>query len=289
MRYEGIVYRPPSEAYSYILQATIGCSQNHCTFCNMYKGKRFKIRKIEDVLEDLKMARKSYSKISRIFIADGDALICKTDYLKSILTYIRENIPECSRVTCYGSPKSILLKSPSDLKELYDMGLVMIYLGLESGSDKILELVKKGVTSAQMIEAASKLKEAGMQLSVTAISGLGGKARWKEHAIDTARVLSQMNPEYIGLLTLMVEDDTELAEEVRAGNFESLSSFEVMEETLLMLQEINCDHSIFRSNHASNYLNLKGILNQDKEMLLNQLQLALDHKIRLKDDSMRVL
>lgn len=172
MRYEGRVFRPPSEAYSLIVQVTVGCSHNKCTFCDMYKEKRFHLRKLEDVLEDFNIARRQYRYIERVFLADGDALIRKTEDLAVILKHIRKVIPECQRVTSYGSPKSILTKSPEDLALLHSLGLEMIYLGLESGNEQVLKHINKGVTVEDIVRAGQMVKDAGMKLSVTAISGL---------------------------------------------------------------------------------------------------------------------
>ncbi|MGN1031075.1 MAG: radical SAM protein [Butyricicoccaceae bacterium] len=289
MRYEGRVFRPPSEAYSLIVQVTVGCSHNQCTFCDMYKEKKFHLRKMEDILEDFLIARRSYRHIERVFLADGDALIRKTEELAVILQFIRDNIPECTRVTSYGSPNAILRKTPEELKLLHDLGLEMIYLGLESGDAEVLRHINKGVTPEQTIEAGLRVREAGMKLSVTAISGLGGAERWQEHAIATADAFSQMKPEYIGLLTLMFEGDTPLEREVREGKFKLLTAPQVAQETMLMLEHMDCEGSIFRSNHASNYLSLKGTLNKDRDALIATLKRALDGELGYKKEMFRAL
>lgn len=276
MRYEGRVFRPPSEAYSLIVQVTVGCSHNKCTFCDMYKEKRFHLRKLEDVLEDFNIARRQYRYIERVFLADGDALIRKTEDLAVILKHIRKIIPECRRVTSYGSPKSILTKSPEDLALLHSLGLEMIYLGLESGNEQVLEHINKGVTVEDIVRAGQMVKDAGMKLSVTAISGLGGTEMWKEHAIDTAKAFSRMKPDYIGLLTLMFEGDVPLRRECEEGKFHLLTAPQVAKETLLMLEHIDSEGSVFRSNHASNYLTLKGTLNRDREAMCEQIRTALE-------------
>lgn len=286
--YEGNVYRPPSEAYSLIVQATIGCSHNTCTFCSMYRDKKFRIRKTDEVISDLSMA-KDITQFDKIFLADGDALIIKTRDLKEILTYIRENIPGCTRVGVYGSPQSILLKPLEELLELKALGLGIIYTGLESGSDTVLKKIKKGFTAQEIIEAGLKVKEAGILFSVTVISGLGGRELWYEHAEETGRALSKMNPSYIGLLTLMLEDGTELYEDYQKGVFQNLTPDEVALETLVMLQNLDSEGSIFRANHASNYLSLKGTLNADKERMVSQLKLALDGKLGYKPERYRLL
>lgn len=276
MRYEGRVFRPPSEAYSLIVQVTVGCSHNKCTFCDMYKEKRFHLRKLEDVLEDFNIARRQYRYIERVFLADGDALIRKTEDLAVILKHIRKIIPECRRVTSYGSPKSILTKSPEDLTLLHSLGLEMIYLGLESGNEQVLKHINKGVTVEDIVRAGQMVKDAGMKLSVTAISGLGGTEMWKEHAIDTAKAFSRMKPDYIGLLTLMFEGDVPLRRECEEGKFHLLTAPQVAKETLLMLEHIDSEGSVFRSNHASNYLTLKGTLNRDREAMCEQIRTALE-------------
>lgn len=276
MRYEGRVFRPPSEAYSLIVQVTVGCSHNKCTFCDMYKEKRFHLRKLEDVLEDFNIARRQYRYIERVFLADGDALIRKTEDLAVILKHIRKIIPECRRVTSYGSPKSILTKSPEDLALLHSLGLEMIYLGLESGNEQVLKHINKGVTVEDIVRAGQMVKDAGMKLSVTAISGLGGTEMWKEHAIDTAKAFSRMKPDYIGLLTLMFEGDVPLRRECEEGKFHLLTAPQVAKETLLMLEHIDSEGSVFRSNHASNYLTLKGTLNRDREAMCEQIRRALE-------------
>ena len=287
MRYEGMIYRPPSEAYSLIVQVTIGCSQNRCIFCSLFKEKRFRIRKVEEVLEDLQDARNKYRYVEKIFLADGDALICKMTDLEAILHFIKDQFSECKQVTLYGSPRSILMKQQEDLDKLREFGISMIYMGLESGNDEVLTYMKKGVTSQEMIEAAQKVKQAKIRLSVTAISGLGGRRLWKEHAKDTGLVLSQMKPDYIGLLTLMIEEDLPLADKIRSGEFEMLNPYDILIETKEMLKYMDCPDCIFRSNQESNYVNLRGTLNQDKEAMINLLDEAIKGNVHLKSEWMR--
>ena len=233
MRYEGTVYRPPSEAGSLIIQLTIGCARNTCTFCNMYKDKKFRIRPLEEVVEDLEMARSYYSriKVRRIFLADGDALIVKTEDLLYIIAKCKEIFPEVERISVYGAPKDILHKTPEELATLKAAGLDMVYMGLESGADEVLQAVKKGVTADEMIEAGKKVRAAGMVLSMTVISGLGGKKLWREHALGSARVISTIKPEYVGFLTLMIEPGTEMYDQYNRGEIELLTPHEVLDET----------------------------------------------------------
>lgn len=274
MRYEGTVYRPPSEASSLIIQLTIGCARNTCTFCAMYKDKNFRVRDLQEVVEDLEMARKYYAriKVRRIFLADGDALIVKTADLLYILSKCKEYFPEVERISVYGAPKDIIHKTPEELKQLKEAGLDMVYMGLESGDDEVLKEVKKGVTSAEMIEAGQKVRAAGMILSMTIISGLGGKKRMREHALNSARVISAIKPEFVGFLTLLLESGTPMYEQYRAGKLDLLSPEEVLDETQLFIENVDAEGTVFRANHASNYIPLAGTLNAEKQKILEQIK-----------------
>ena len=256
MRYKGKVYRPPSEAYSLIIQVTYGCSHNRCAFCDMYDDKRFALRPMEEIREDFRLARQVYRRVERVFLADGDALMRKTDELLEILAMVYSLFPECQRVTCYASPRSLQVKTEEELRRLRESGLKMVYMGLESGCDAVLERMQKGHTAAAIVAAGQKARRAGLALSVTAISGLGSRELLREHAVDTARALSAMNPEYIGLLTLMVEPGTPLERWVREGSFQVLGPAEILQETALLLDHMDRPGSVFRMNHASNYLTL---------------------------------
>lgn len=287
IQYEGRVFRPPSEAYSLIVQVTIGCSHNKCTFCDMYIDKRFRVRKWEDIKRDFDEARKMYGKVRRIFLADGDALMCPTKLMVTVLEYIREVFPECERVTSYGSPNSILVKSVEDLKLLRSLGLQMIYMGLESGSDEVLKRINKGETHAEIVRAGQMVKEAGMKLSVTCIAGIGSLELSEEHAVQTALALSEMKAEYIGLLTLLFEMPTPLMQEWQAGKFYLMNPIEIAHETLTLLEHIDSEGSVFRANHASNYVNLSGTLNQDREQMCNRLRQALEGKVEFRNEAFR--
>lgn len=288
-KYDYPLYRPPSEAYSLIIQATLGCSQNKCTFCSMYKSKKFTIKPLEQIKKEIDFFRIYVKKAERIFLADGDALIMPMKILKEIFIYINEKFPEAERISLYGSPKSILLKTPEELLELKNLGLGLIYLGVESGSDKILSSVKKGVSREEIITAGKKVKKVGIPLSVTAIAGLGGKENSIEHAVETASLISEINPDYFGVLTLMLEEGTELLEEYKKENFIPLSSSEILEETKLMIKNINVkEKCIFRSNHASNYVSLKGTLPYEKENILKTIDYALENN-EIKSEFLRRL
>ncbi|MCQ4637179.1 radical SAM protein [Anaerovorax odorimutans] len=290
MRYEGNIFRPPSEAYSLIVQVTIGCSHNKCTFCSMYKDKKFRVRNPEEVLEDLDMARQRYRRVERIFLADGDALVLSNAKLLRILNHIHKLFPECERVTVYGSPKDVLHKTPEELKELYENGVSIIYIGAESGSDKVLTDICKGATRAEIIEAVQKIEASGIKASVTFISGMGGRDGWEDHAIQTGTMISEMEPSYVGLLTLMVEPDVPLQKDLRSGKFQLLTAEEVVAETLLMLKNIDVKKKcVFRSNHASNYVSLRGDLPQDKEKMIGLLRRAMQDHNMLKDERFRML
>jgi radical SAM superfamily enzyme YgiQ (UPF0313 family) len=289
MRYFGSVYRPPSEARSLIVQVTYGCSHNTCAFCSMYKEKQFRLRPMEEILEDFRMARQAYSVVRRIFLADGDALIRPAADLERILEVIAELFPECERVTCYASPSSIHKRTPEELKRLRERNLTMVYMGLESGCDEVLKRMRKGHTAADIVAAGQKINAAGIDLSVTAISGLGGVELWREHAMDTAAALSAMKPAYIGLLTLMVEPGTPLYDWVEKGQFQLLDSHQVLEETALLVAQLDCEGAVFRMNHASNYLTLKGTLNEDKQALLKRIHSAMSGRTDLRPEYFRAL
>ena len=289
MRYKGKVYRPPSEAYSLIVQVTYGCSHNRCAFCDMYDDKHFAMRPMAEIREDFELARRVYKRVERVFLADGDALMRKTSDLIEILGLIYGLFPECERVSCYASPASLQVKCEDELRMLRARGLQMVYMGLESGCDAVLTRMQKGHDAAAIVAAGQKARRCGFALSVTAISGLGSVELWRQHATDTARAVSEMKPEYLGLLTLMIEPGTPLEGWVRNGEFTLLSPLEVLKETELFLQQVDSEGTVFRANHASNYLTLKGTLNGDRETLLGQIAAALAGRRDLKPEFLRAL
>ncbi|WP_251859432.1 radical SAM protein [Clostridium sp. Marseille-Q2269] len=289
MRYEGNIYRPPSEANSLILQITIGCSHNKCSFCSMYKNEKFRVRELKDIFEDLEESQKYYRRIEKVFLADGDALCLKTENLKKILLKIKETQPYCRRVGIYATAKDVLRKTVEELKELRELGLGIIYMGLESGSAEILEDINKDVTIDEYVEACKKTKASGIKSSITVISGLGGKEKWKKHAVETGKILSLMDPDYVGLLTLLLDEDTEMTEQVKRGEITLLKPEEIMRETKLMLENMNVSNCVFRSNHASNYVALGGTLPQDKEKLIKIIENILKEDFYYKEDIYRLL
>ncbi len=289
MKYEGSIYRPPSEAQSLIIQATIGCSHNKCTFCSMYKDKKFRIRNVEEVLADVEEGKRHLRQVKRIFLADGNALAMKTNDLKDILKRIHEIMPECERIGIYSSPKDILHKSDEELRELKELGLGIAYMGLESGSDVILKNIRKGVTASEMIEAGRKVIKSGIKLSITLISGLGGRKLLKEHALESARVINDIDPHYLGLLTLLVEQGAEMKTQIEKGELELLNPREVVEETRLLLENLELSQCIFRSNHASNYFALAGTLPQDKQRLLREIEEVRKYEFDFRDEYFRRL
>ena len=289
MNYDGMIYRPPSEAYSLILQVTVGCAHNHCTFCTMYKEKSFHVKPLREVEEDLKEARSYYGNHSlRIFLADGDALVLSQEKLCTILRLCRQYFPKTERITSYGTAQDILRKSKEELQELHELGLDMIYLGAESGSPEILEHIHKGVTVEEYVRAAERLRGSGIRLSVTLISGLGGQKMLEEHAVASAKLITAMKPDYLGFLTLLLEPGAPMLQEVKAGTMQLLTPAQVLEEMELFLTHVDSKGTVFRSNHASNYISLAGNLNRDIPAMLEKIQKSRERDA-FKNESMRRL
>jgi radical SAM superfamily enzyme YgiQ (UPF0313 family) len=289
MHYEGMVIRPPSEANSIILQVTVGCSHNKCTFCGTYKGERFRIKDEAVIDADIRYAAKNFAFLRRLFLADGDALIIPQPKLRWIFTRIREELPQIQRVGLYGNAKSILRKTPEELKELRDLGLGIVYLGLESGDADVLREIRKGVGPERMIEAGRKVRAAGLKLSVTVLLGIAGRERSLAHAQATGAVLSAMDPNYVGALTLMLLPNTEMAQKASSGQFELMSPPELLAELREMLLHTNLRQGLFLSNHASNYLPLKVRMPAGKEEALALIDEALGGRVRLKPEWLRAL
>lgn len=285
MRYDSdLLYRPPGEWKSYLLQCTIGCSNNQCTFCGMYKEKKFRIRPTQEILEDIDMARAYYGPgLQRVFLMDGDAIIIKTEDLLRILHKLYDTFPALEKVTLYAGPRSTLSKTPEELKALHDAGLSRAYLGVESGSDAVLKFIHKGVNAQQMLQAGQRLVEAGIDLWVTIILGITGEGGdWREHILSTAQIINQMKPRHLSAMTFAPAKGTPLGDDVLAGRFKVYGPDHILEECRLLIQHLDVDPLHFTSNHASNYLPLKGSLPQDREKFLSLIDQALEGKIRLR-------
>jgi radical SAM superfamily enzyme YgiQ (UPF0313 family) len=290
MKYEGIIIRPPSEAESLILQITVGCSHNRCTFCPTYKAQRFRIKSFEEIKEDIDEAAQFGWAIERVFLADGDALIVPQPRLMEIMAYLKEKLPRLRRVGIYANAKGILKKTADELRELKEAGLGIIYLGVESGDQVVLERVKKGTTYEKLLQAGRMVKEAGIKLSVTVLLGIGGRERSREHAVATGRILTEMDPNYVGALSVMIVPGTPLYEEQAQGRFVLPAPFELIEELRTMLAQTDM-HGLFFSNHASNYLALKVRMPKDKEDALRLIDkvLAKRDPALLRPDYVRAL
>lgn len=267
MKYEGRIIRPPSEADSLLLQVTVGCSHNRCTFCGSFKDKAFRIKTHEAIEEDILEASRS-GKYERVFLCDGDALIIPRDRLVRIFESIRRNIRGVKRIGLYGNAKSILRKSREELMELKNLGLGIVYLGVETGNEELLKKIVKGADYGKMVEAARRIKEAGIVLSVTVLLGIGGVDGGRQHALDTARILTDMDPDYAGALTVMLVPGTPLYRDYQEGKFMPPDAFGGIEELGIMIANARLTHCFFTSNHASNYLPLRIWLPEDKEKVL---------------------
>lgn len=276
MRYEGPIYRPPSEANSLLIQATTGCPHNRCTFCMVYKkGPKFSARNVSDIKEDILKARNTYGNgVKTMFFPAGNTIAMKTDDLCAICRFARKVFPRLERITVYGSSQYIYKKGLKGLKSLADAGLSRIHVGLETGDDIILKQIKKGTNSRQQIDAGKWTIKAGIELSLYVILGIGGKKRTKEHAINTACVLNKIAPDFIRLRTLVPKINTPLLEKVQNGSFKMLGPHEILKETGLLIDGIKIS-SYLTSDHYTNYINLEGKIPESKEMFKNQIAAAL--------------
>jgi len=272
MRYEGLIIRPPSEAQSLILQVTVGCSHNRCTFCPTYKQTRFRIREMGEIRAMVEEAQQWAAHTRRIFLCDGDALVIPQRRLLWILELLNERFPRLERIGVYANARSILNKSVQELEELRKRKLGILYLGVESGDDEVLRRVRKGADRQKLLRAGLRAKEAGFVLSVTVLLGLGGVEGSHRHALETASLLSEMDPHYVGALTLMVVKSTQLHEEMRRGDFKLPDTFQLIEELGIMISSSEFTDCFFTSNHASNYLPLKVRLPGQKEQALRLIQ-----------------
>jgi radical SAM superfamily enzyme YgiQ (UPF0313 family) len=290
MRYEGQIYRPPSEAHSYILQATIGCSWNHCTYCDMYRAKSFRVRKLDETLEDVELARRSFGdRVEKVFVADGDALVMDLEHWEAILSACRKAFPRLARVSSYATAMNLNAKTPAELRRLRDLGLELLYIGPETGDDATFKRIAKGADAAEHIEAARRAHEAEMRLSAIFLLGVAGPERSREHAEATAELITRMDPEFASLLTLTVVPGTPLAKLRTKGKFELPGVDRMLEELRIVVERARPTHAVFRTNHASNYLPIAGVLPRDRERIVEVIDAALAGKLRLRSEWQRGL
>lgn len=291
IQYDEPLFRPPSEAYSFILQVTHGCSWNRCAFCEMYTMKQFRIRPFEEVQADIRKMQKHSGQIRKVFLADGNALMLPAERLSAILDELNNTFPKISRISAYAIAKDLKDKSVEELKLLREKGLQLLYVGIESGDDEVLKAVNKGENYESQKKALLKAKAAGLKLSVMILNGLGGKAFSKQHAIHSARLCNEIQPEFLSTLVLSYPHGMEHFKKRFRDDFEPLSTIDLIEEMRLFIQNLELQHTIFRSDHASNYLILKGTLNRDKEDFLQRIDEALDQpdQAGLREEWMRGL
>jgi len=273
LEYDMPLYRPPVEAWSLILQPTIGCPHNKCTFCFAYKTKRFRIKKMDEIISDIAEARKWYGPdVAKIFLADGNTIAMRTEHQLEMLSEIKKAFPRVAQIASYAGAKFVLKKSPEDLRKIREAGLTKLYMGVESGDPVILERICKGVLAEDTLSACLKLKEAGFLLSTTVVQGLGGKDRWREHATKTAELLNRIQPDELRLHTLMLEPGAPLFEQAAKGEFVPAGPSEIFQEARLLIQNIELKCRLY--SHGSNYLLLQGKLPEDKPELLNTIDAA---------------
>jgi radical SAM superfamily enzyme YgiQ (UPF0313 family) len=278
MKYEGMIFRPPSEAESLILQVTVGCSYNRCTFCGAYREKTFRVKSFEEIQKDIDEVSSCHLPIRRVFLADGDALIIPQKEVLQILFYLRKKLKGLERIGIYANAKDILRKDVEELKALKNLGIGIIYLGLESGNPEVLKRIKKNATIEQLIRAGKRVKESGILLSVTVILGIGGVEHSQVHAKDTAKVLSKMDPDYVGALSLMIVPGTPIEREIDAGKLILPTPFGLIQELETMIENSHMTRCFFASNHASNYLPLRIQLPEEKEEALRRIREVLKRK-----------
>lgn len=283
------VIRPPAEAESFLLQVTTGCSANHCTFCGAYADKPFKVKDFEEIQADILKESKKSPETRRVFLMDGDALVVNNAKLFPVLNSLGQAFPHLSRISSYANGYNITQRTDDELKQLYDHKLRLIYIGLESGHQTILDRCRKRASAEEMIRAVTKADQAGIKSSVIVLLGLGGRKYSKEHVQDTIHALNKMQPRYLSFLSLMVIPNTPLDEEVSRGGFEELDPKELLQEAHDMIQGLELEKTVFRCNHASNYLPLEGRFPKDKDQLLHAIESALKGKARLRPEFLRGL
>ncbi|MFH1107723.1 MAG: radical SAM protein [Planctomycetota bacterium] len=290
MSYVGTVYRPPSEANSFLLQATIGCSWNHCTYCAMYRDKPFQVRPLAETLEDIATAGRSFGdRVRKVFVMDGDALTMDVELWEPILQALGATFPNLRRVSCYATALNLLAKSQEELRRLCDLGLKLLYIGPESGDDVTLKRIAKGASSADHVEAAAKAREAGMKQSLIFLLGAGGTERSVEHATGSARLATAMDPEFLSTLTLTLIPSTPIYTLAENGRFEMPSVEGLLHELRIIVAESNPTDAVFRSNHASNYLPIEGRLPRDRKAILENIDAALSGDAPVRSEWFRGL
>jgi len=290
MRYEGKLYRPPSEADAYILQATLGCSWNRCVYCDMYREKTFRVRDLAETLADVEAAGRRFGhRVDKVFVADGDALVLPLAHWRAILAACREAFPSLRRVSCYAMARNVIGKTDEELATLRAEGLSLLYIGPESGDDVTLKRIAKGQDHAEHVEAARRAKRAGMALSVIFLLGAGGVERSDEHALASAGLATEMDPEFLSALTLTVVPGTPLATLVSRGRFELPAVPALLRELRTFVAEARPTDALFRTNHASNHLPLGGRLPHDRARIVATLDAALDGRIQLRPEGSRGL
>ncbi len=289
MHYEGTIIRPPSEANSILIQVTVGCSRNKCTFCGTYRGERFRIKPDHIIMEDIAFAANYCKRQRRVFLCDGDALIIPQKRILKILQEIETRLPWVTRVGIYANAKSLKMKPLDELNILREHGLGIVYMGLETGDDLTLKKINKGARAQDFIAMGKKAKAAGFKLSLTVILGIAGRERSQVHARETGRVLSDIDPDYVGALSLMLIPGTPLFEDYEAGNFALLEPEEMLAELRTMIANTNLSKGLFHANHASNYLPIRARLPKDKAAVIDLIDRALAGKIALKPEYLRAL
>lgn len=277
IQYQGSVYRPPSEGNSLILQATLGCSWNKCTFCGMYRDKKFRVRKLEDLSAEIDWYADQFGNPRKVFLADGDALMAKASFLGELLDKLHETWPDLKRVSCYASPQALAVRTVEEMTMLREKGLTQYYLGIESGNDVALEKMEKGVDSAEMVRVALKAHDAKVRLSVMILLGMGGEAMSREHALDSAKVVNAIQPRFVSTLVATPVEGTPLWDQDQRGEFDHLSPIALAAELREFLANLDLKASVFRSNHASNYLALAGTLPKDQAAMVGALDEVLAH------------
>ena len=289
IEYDMPVYRPPGEWKSFLVQATIGCSHNGCTFCGMYKGKKFRVRDLEDILWDIRETAAIFNHYEKVFICDGDAIAMDTDDLLTIIREIKKDFPKCRLISTYAGPKSTLKKTPDELKRLREAGLGRAYLGVETGMDALLKSTNKGVNRAEMLEAGTRLREAGIDLWGIILIGLGGKPLSAENARETAQLINEMRPQHLSAMNYTPVEGTKLGNQALRGEFQVLTAEESLLETAELIRHLNVSGMHFTSDHASNYLPLKGTLNEDREKLLRLIDGAIGGSVAIRSEGSRGL